>query len=48
MERTRQADSDTWLILDDTSVYEVDLECYRCLTEEERQKAGLIQNQEND
>ena len=41
MERNRKMDEDTWLVLDDTTIYEVDLECYRNMSEEERRAAGL-------
>ena len=29
---------DTKVVVDDTTIYEVDLTCYRCLSEQERQK----------
>lgn len=28
----------TRLIVDDTTIYEVDMDCYSCLTEEERER----------
>ena len=29
---------DTKVVVDDTTIYEIDLNCYHCLSEQERQK----------
>lgn len=34
-------DAHSRLVLDDTTIYEVDLDCYECMTEQERREAGL-------
>ena len=31
-------EEDTRIVVDDTTIYEVDLNCYHCLSEQERQK----------
>ncbi len=41
MEQNRQTDSNTRLVLDETTIYEVDLECCRRLSEEEKREAGV-------
>lgn len=32
------------LVVDDTTIYEVDLDCCQCMTEQERQEAGVFIN----
>lgn len=31
-------DSDTRLVIDDTTIYEIDMNCYQCLSEREKEK----------
>lgn len=38
MEKEEQCDSNTRLVIDDTTIYEIDIECYQCLSEEDKEK----------
>ncbi len=38
---TEEREENTCLVVDDTTIYEVDLDCCQCLTEQERRKAGV-------
>ena len=37
-DRTGHYDLDTQIVVDDTTIYEIDSECYRCLSEDDRKK----------
>lgn len=39
--RYTDVNSGSRLVLDDTTIYEIDLDCYQCMTEQERREAGL-------
>lgn len=36
MSEKQETDGDTLLVVDDTTIYEIDLKCLQCLTEEEQ------------
>ncbi|MCH5252853.1 MAG: hypothetical protein J1F22_07750 [Lachnospiraceae bacterium] len=38
MEEKERRDSSTRLVVDETTIYEVDMDCYRCLSEREREE----------
>lgn len=37
MRQSEKNDPGTKVVVDDTTIYEVDMECYRCLTDRERE-----------
>lgn len=37
-EYSDKGDKDAGLVVDETTIYEIDLECYECLTETEKKK----------
>lgn len=37
MRQNEKNDPDTKVVVDDTTIYEVDMECYYCLTDRERE-----------
>lgn len=41
MEQGKENGEDEWLVSDDTTIYEIDRECYLCMSEKERIAAGL-------
>jgi hypothetical protein len=47
MEEEQQNRDDTWLVVDDTTIYELDVNCYQCMTPKERRQAGLENTDEN-
>lgn len=38
MRNSEQYDSNTRLVIDDTTIYEIDMECYQCLSERDKEK----------
>lgn len=38
MKNSEQYGSKTRLVIDDTTIYEVDMECYQCLSERDKEK----------
>lgn len=38
---TAEREENVRLVVDDTTIYEVDLDCYQCMTRQERREAGL-------
>jgi hypothetical protein len=41
MRETNRAEDEDWVVVDDTTIYEVDAACCRCMSQEERRSAEL-------